>query len=128
MCPSQGCNFWYQASHCLQHFVETAVPLQAYFFQKMQELLRQPLFGNITFCFYTVQKRFHAFAIEAFTTHAKKGHHHFFDLMRTLYVDTSLSSQDTTKFLPSVSKSKDTLGFFASVVLLATGAPWKRFC
>ena len=36
------------------------------------------------FCFCTVRKRFHAFAIEAFTTHAKKGRHHFFELMWTV--------------------------------------------
>ena len=36
------------------------------------------------FCFCTVRKRFHTFAIEAFTAHVKKGHHHFFDLMRTV--------------------------------------------
>ena len=41
-------------------------------------------------------------------------------------VTALLSSQDTTKILPSVAKSKDPLGFFASVVLLGTGVPWKR--
>ena len=47
------------------------------------------------FCFCTVWKRFHAFVIEAFTAHAKKGHRHFFDLMRTLYVDTNWSNRLT---------------------------------
>ena len=35
----KGCDFWYQASHCLQHFMETLVTLEGYFFQKMPELL-----------------------------------------------------------------------------------------
>ena len=43
-------------------------------------------------------------------------------------VTTLLSNQDISKFLRLVAKSYDPLGFFASVVLLATGAPWKRFC
>ena len=38
MCFSQGCDCWYQASHCLQHFMETLVTLQTYFSQKMPEL------------------------------------------------------------------------------------------
>ena len=41
------------------------------------------------FCFCTVRKKFYAFAIETFTAHAKKDHHHFFDLMQTIYVDTN---------------------------------------
>ena len=43
-------------------------------------------------------------------------------------VTTLLSSQNTTNFLPSAAKPQDYLGFFASVVLLPTGALWKRFC
>ena len=41
------------------------------------------------------KKRFHAFAVEAFTAHAKESHHHFFHLMRTLYVDTNRSNRST---------------------------------
>ena len=52
MCLSQGWDFWYQASHCLQHFVETPVTLQAYFFQKMPELSWQPLSGTRTYQFF----------------------------------------------------------------------------
>ena len=83
-CASQGYDLWCQASHCLQHFVETPVTLLAYFFQKLPELLWHPLFGALTYhfsCFCTVRKKFHPFAIEAFTAHAKEGQHHFFDLM-----------------------------------------------
>ena len=49
MCLSKECDFWYQASHCLQHFMETPVALQAYFFQKMPELSWQPLLGILTY-------------------------------------------------------------------------------
>ena len=91
---------WYQASHCLQHFVETSVTLQAYFFQKMPELSWQsiPLWNSNTptFCFYAVQKIFHAFTIEAFTAYSKKSHHHFFDLMQTQYVETNWWNRSTT--------------------------------
>ena len=38
MCLSRECGFWYQASHCLQQFVEMLVTFQAYSFQKMPEL------------------------------------------------------------------------------------------
>ena len=97
MSLSQVCDFWYQASHCLKHFGEMLLTLQAYFFQKMPELSWQSLFGTLTylFFFFTVRKRFHAFAIEEFTAHPKKGHHHFFDLIRTLYVDTNLLNRST---------------------------------
>ena len=52
MCLSQGCEFWYQASHCLQHFVEMLVTVQAYFLQKMPELSWQLLFGTVTYKFF----------------------------------------------------------------------------
>ena len=48
LCFSQGCDFWYEASHCLQHIVETPVTLQDYFFQKMPVLSWQTLFGTLT--------------------------------------------------------------------------------
>ena len=51
ICLSQGCDFWYQASHCLLHFVETPVTLQAYFFQELPELSWQPFFGTLTYHF-----------------------------------------------------------------------------
>ena len=51
-CLSRGCDFWYQASHCLQHFVETPVTLQACFFQKKPELSWQPLLGTLTYKFF----------------------------------------------------------------------------
>ena len=51
MLLSQECDFWYQASHCLQHFVETPVTLQAYFFQKTPELSSQPFFGTLRYQF-----------------------------------------------------------------------------
>ena len=93
---SQRCDFCYQALHCWQYFVETSVTLQAYFLQKMLELSWQVLFGTLTyqfFCICTVRKRFHTFANEAFTAHWKEGQLHFFDLMQTLYVDTSWSNR-----------------------------------
>ena len=46
---SERCDCWYQSSHCLQHFVETTVTLQAYFFQKMPELSWKPFFGTSTY-------------------------------------------------------------------------------
>ena len=49
MCLSQECDFWYQASHYLQHFAETPVTLQPYYFQKMPEFSWQPLFGTLTY-------------------------------------------------------------------------------
>ena len=56
MCLLQGCYFWYQSSHCLQHFVETPVTLQVYFFQKIPELSWQTLLGTLTYkCFASVQ-------------------------------------------------------------------------
>ena len=81
-CFSQGCDFWYEASHCLQHIVETPVTLQDYFFQKMPVLSWQPLFGTLT-CQFLL------------TTHVKKVHHHFFDLIWILYMDTNWSNRST---------------------------------
>ena len=56
MCLSQGCDYCYQALLCLQHFVKTALTLQDYFFQKMQELLWQPLFRTLTCQFFASVK------------------------------------------------------------------------
>ena len=95
MCLSQKGDFWCKVSHCLQHFVETPVTLQAYFSQKVPGLSSQPLFRTLTPIFCTVRKRFRAFSIETFTDHVKKGHHHFFDLMWTFYVDTNWSNRST---------------------------------
>ena len=58
------------------------------------------------FCFCTVRKRFHAFSIEALTAHVKTGHHHFFDLMRTLYVDTNWSNRSTSPIFACCSPQK----------------------
>ena len=58
------------------------------------------------FCFCTVRKRFHAFSIEALTAHVKTGHHHFFDLMRTLYVDTNWSNRSTLPVFACCSPQK----------------------
>ena len=94
MCLSQGCDFWYQASHCLQYFEETPVTLQAFFFKKIPELSWQPLFGTLTYHFFLLLNS----AVKAFTVHMKKFHHHFFDLMRNLYVKTTWSSRSAPPF------------------------------
>ena len=95
MCLSQGCDFWYQASYCLQNFVEMPVTTSLWN-------------SNIPiFCFCTVRKRLYAFAIETFTAHAKKDHHHFFDLMRTLYVDINWSNRSA----PPISLLQYSKGF-----------------
>ena len=52
MCLSKVCDFWYQVSHCLQHFVEIPVTLQTYIFQKMPEVSWQPLFETLKYQFF----------------------------------------------------------------------------
>ena len=189
MSLSQVCAFWYQASHCLKHFGEMLLTLQAYFFQKMPELSWQSLFGLLTYLFFLLYSAKkvpcichwrvyrpskerppsfvwlnansvcgHEFIKQINTTHLlvvvlrKFQHWYINSFLDSLWpplscairitgntrsnlvvtevtqVTALLSSQDTTKILPSVAKSKDPLGFFASVVLPVTGVPWKRFC
>ena len=120
MCLSKRCDFWYQASHWLQHFLETTVTLLVYFFQKYAKIVVTNSFWNSKipiFCFCTVRKRFYAFATEAFTTHAKKLHRHFFDLIRTQYVDTNWSYRSAP--LICLLQSLKGFGFGTSTSFLA---------
>ena len=96
MCLSKECDFWYQASHCLQHFVETPVTLQAYFFQKMPELSWQPLLGTLTYQLLTsVQwgKGYVHLALKHLPPTQRPSP--FLGLVPTLYVETNWSNRST---------------------------------
>ena len=96
ICLSQGCDFWYQASHCLKHFVELLVTLPAYFFQKMPELSWQPVFRTLTYQFFP-SVLFLVFVIEVFTVHAKKGHF-FSHNANSIYGHKLIEHVNTTHF------------------------------
>ena len=97
-CFSQGYDFWYQASHCFEHLVKTSDFAGLFLPKDARIVVKTSLWNsNIPiFIFCRVGKRFHAFAIEVCTTHAKKIRHHFFDLIQTKYINTNWSNRSTT--------------------------------
>ena len=178
MCLSQRYDSWYQASHCLQHFVETPVTFQAYFFQKMPKLSWQPLFGTLTYQFFApvqcqkgsmhlplkrlppIPRRPPAFLwpnanatcghklIEQINTihwlvAALKIflHWHINLFLGWHWPQLSFSDRITGNIVGGTSNNfnieprhyqifaidSKIVGSFASVVLLTTGVPWKRF-
>ena len=107
ICLSQGCDFWYQASHCLKHFVELLVTLPAYFFQKMPELSWQPVFRTLTYQFFpSVQYEKGSLYLSLKCSPHMQRKATFFHIMQTLYMDTNWSNMWTPPIFACCSPQK----------------------